>query len=404
MAGKAVGVLIGVAVLAAIAGVAYAKPKKAEEQPEPETGPEVPAQSVAEQQYALAMAPSMTDPEYVQRIAVWLSSSGQRPDLAAKCQEKQYALTSEISLRRALEPGLMSDSYLEQVARDLETMTPTYAALVRKRLAVQQGRLKSGGKVTITLLSGVGTMTIDFDSYVPSPAAPANPPTVVLHEPEPTVTPTPAVYVPPTPVDTVPGPSVPAPAVQVPSTPAPTATAPTPAVVVPPIVAAEAAPEADPNGTIALAQSMLAEEGSSGWKYVSDSVKAWQSQMGLKPDGKFGTGGALVMAKEVGHLPKVRYWSLGGKTLAQQLSSYRESLRNLANKLKAKYPEHAAALLLSAAAENGEGWPSSTKAVTPVIEFGEPEIEAAQDWMNGGGTSSVISDADWRSFAGKVAS
>jgi hypothetical protein len=397
MAGKALGVLLGLAVVAGIAGLAYAKPKQKEE--EPETGPEVPSQSVAEQQYALAMAPSMTDPEYVQRIAVWLSSSGQRPDLAAKCQEKQYALTSEIALRRALEPGVMSDSYLEQAAKDLESMTPTYAALVRKRLAVQQGRMKSGGKVTITLLSGVGTMTIDFDSYVPSPAAPANPPTVVLHEPEP-VTPTPTVYVPPTPVDTVPGPTVPAPAVQVPSTPA----AATPTVVVPPIVAAEAAPEADPNGTIALAQSMLADEGSSGWKYVSDAVKDWQRKVNLKPDGKFGTGGALQMAKEVGHLPKVRYWSLGGKTLAQQLSSYRESLRVLANKLKSKYPEHAAALLLSAAAENGEGWPSSTKAVSPAIEFDEDSINAAEDWLNGGGTSSVISDADWRSFAGKVAS
>jgi hypothetical protein len=60
----------------------------------------------------------------------------------------------------------------------------------------------------------------------------------------------------------------------------------------------------------------------------------------------------------------VRYWSLGGKTLAQQLSSYRLSLYEMAEQKKmAGQEEWAAALIASANRETGQGWPQSPASV-----------------------------------------
>lgn len=386
MAGKAkaLGILVGIAGLALVASVAFAAEKPAADSPEDDDD------GVAEQQYKSAMDPGQTNPDYVQSVAVWLAGSGQRPDLAAKVQEKHYALVSEMALRKALEPGLLSESFLVQTAADLETMTPTYAALVRQRLVVQQGT-RSPGTVTIKLLSGVGTMTIDFDSYVQSSSAPAvqNPPVVVLTAPAAT----PAA--PPAAVPTSTAPTSP------PPSPAPSAATPAPVATVPPLVVAEVEPAADPNGTVALAQAMKAEEESSGWKYVSDALKEWQRRVGRKVDGKFGTGDALRMAQEVGNVPLIRYWPLNGKPLATLLPAYREQLRVLAASLKASAPQHAAGLLLSALNETGQGWPkSSVKAAPPVVPMTEGTIQSAVESLDE--ADSMLSSEEWEALQNRM--
>jgi|WetSurMetagenome_2_1015567.scaffolds.fasta_scaffold04592_4 hypothetical protein len=385
MAGKAkaLGILVGIAGLALVASVAFAAEKPATDSSDDNDG-------VAEQQYKSAMDPGQTDPDYVQSVAVWLAGSGQRPDLAAKVQEKYYALVSEMALRKALEPGLLSESFLVQTAADLETMTPTYAALVRQRLAVQQGT-RSPGTVTIKLLSGVGTMTINFDTYVQTAEAPAvvTPPVVTLNPPAvaPAAVPTAATSVPATEAP--------------PTFPAPSAAPSEPVATVPPLVVAEVEPAADPNGTIALAQAMKAEEESTGWKYVSDALKDWQRRTGRKVDGKFGTGDALRMAQEVGNVPLIRYWSLNGKPLATLLPAYREQLRVLAASLKASAPQHAAALLLSAVNETGQGWPkSSVKAAPPVVPMTEGTIQSAVESLDD--TDAPLSSEEWEALQNRM--
>jgi hypothetical protein len=115
MAGKAkaLGILVGIAGLALVASVAFAAEKPAADSSDDDDD------GVAEQQYKSAMDPGQTDPDYVQSVSVWLAGSGQRPDLAAKVQEKYYALVSEIALRKALEPGLLSESCVVKTAADL---------------------------------------------------------------------------------------------------------------------------------------------------------------------------------------------------------------------------------------------------------------------------------------------
>lgn len=367
---KGAALVLGLAAAAVIGiGIAKASPKQPDS-----------SQDVALQQYHLAMDPGQTDPEYVMSIAQWLASSGQRADLAAKVQEKYYFLKSEMALRAALEPGILSDAFLTQASADLETMTPTYAALVRQRQAVQNGA-RPPSDTTVRFLSGVGTMTINWESYQQQTADTATvptPPVVVLATP--TVTTPPPAVAPPvtTPTVTTPPPVV-----------APPVTAP---AEVPPIVAAEASPVADPNGTIALAQLMLGEEQEKGWKRVSDAVATWQTAIGAKSDGKFGPKSALTMATEVGQLPLIRYWSLGGATLATQLANYRESLRTLAQKLKATAPEHAAALILSAAREEGQGWPKSPAASQVVVFVTEDTIRAAEPYLD---SDQPITRAQW---------
>lgn len=125
---------------------------------------------------------------------------------------------------------------------------------------------------------------------------------------------------------------------------------------------AETAPEADPIGTIRLARNLKAAEETSNWKTaLQPDVQSWQSRAGLTADGKFGPKSALRMGEEVGILPRVRYWSNSGGTKEQQVSRYRSDLNALADRIEAKGPEyrlHAAGLRVSAAQEDGRGFPS----------------------------------------------
>ena len=324
---------------------------------------ESPPLRTAEDVYRAAMAPTMTDAVQVQQWAEWLASSGQRPDYAAEVANKATALRAELILRAAVNPDIVATSaQLRQWSIDLQPI-PAYQAVVNQRIMSQQGRGIVPAVQTVTLISGTGTLVVDYDAYLPSSLA-ANAASPVTVSPVPQAA-TPAPAAKPKPQAATPAPV----AVPQAATPAPTPIIP-PAV--PAVSVAETTPEADPNGTIALARAMLAAEGTSGWRDVSAAVESWQGVVGLsKPDGKFGTGSALRMAQEVGVMPLIRYWSTGGKTLAQQLQAYRVALYDRARALNAAgNPTHAAALVSSAAREKGQGWPKTKTATAPVtFEF-----------------------------------
>ncbi len=79
-----------------------------------------------------------------------------------------------------------------------------------------------------------------------------------------------------------------------------------------PIAVAETSPALDPDGTVALARTLLARETLPSWKDdMQEDVKEWQKGVGIEDDGKFGLGSIGRMAEEVGILPLVRYWPKG---------------------------------------------------------------------------------------------
>ena len=134
--------------------------------------------------------------------------------------------------------------------------------------------------------------------------------------------------------------------------------APTPA----PIQSAEVKPQADPNGTVALARELIEIQSQSGWKTaLQPAIQVWQSRVALTADGKFGPKSALKMADEVGILPLIRYWSATGGTKEKQLSAYRTSLLAKANVLKqsSMTRPHGIALEVSAVHETGQGYSTS---------------------------------------------
>lgn len=142
---------------------------------------------------------------------------------------------------------------------------------------------------------------------------------------------------------------------------------------VPPLAAEETKPHADPAGTVALAQRLLAREQATGWKQVDSSVRQWQGRQGLVQDGKFGPKSALRMGREVGVLPKIRYWPSGSaKKVA--LQKFRDDVHTLAATLEAQgHPEHSRALELSAELEDarahGVASPKPVSRVNRVAQF-----------------------------------
>jgi len=127
-------------------------------------------------------------------------------------------------------------------------------------------------------------------------------------------------------------------------------------IEVPPITIVETTPDADPNGTVRLARSMLDAEDQPGWKRVEPDVAAWQSRVGLTSDGKFGPKSALTMGSEVGVLPLVRFWPKGSQKSAV-LKKYRNDLATLAAIQAEKgRPAHSAALLASAQTEQAQSY------------------------------------------------
>jgi hypothetical protein len=146
----------------------------------------------------------------------------------------------------------------------------------------------------------------------------------------------------------------------------------------------------DPDGTVALARMLLDEQMRPNWKYVSQGVKEWQSRKGMKADGKFGVGSALIMAKDVGVLPWIRYFAtgIGDGSKKAAVNDYRSRLKALALSIaRAGNKAHAAALMASADADEGYGWPAKTPSASPPKPLSDEEIAsqlAAIDRQLGG--------------------
>lgn len=205
----------------------------------------------------------------------------------------------------------------------------------------------------------------DLPEEPPSTVEPAEP------EPEP-VAPPPSLSIPLPGGGTLPLPIAP-PAIPPPPPPSPGKPAPLPAEEL----------KSDPDGTIHLARLMIAAESSPGWKAVSDTVKIWQTKKRLTPDGKFGLGGALVMADEVGILPLIRYFAKGTPTKTSGVDKARAAYMAKADALEREgKKEHADALRMSASYEEGQGWPPNPP---PVPEAARVAQLAALDSMLGGG-------------------
>jgi hypothetical protein len=360
--------------------------------------PNQPQPKNADEAYSLAMNPNVTDPEYVHSLAVWLASYGQRPDWGAAAERRAVDLRAE----RVLAEGLKPTASEAEVRAAMAKLAPThaaYATVLATRIGVESGMappapfdlpLNSGGNLHLDMSvysrtqlspSGgaipVGSGSGGITPSATTPAPPAVPSTIVVSPGVPPFVMTPAgVAVPPIPPTGGDPLSLP------PATP-PTAAAPVPAVA-----SSEAA--ADPDGTVALARMLLDEQTRPNWKYINQGVKDWQARKGLKPDGKFGVGSALVMAKDVGVLPWIRYFGsgIGDGSKKAAVNDYRSRLKAYALSVaRAGNKTHAAALMASADAEDGLGWPAKTPGAAPPKPLTQEEIAtqlAAIDRQLGG--------------------
>lgn len=367
----------------------------------------------ADEAYALAMNPQMRDPEYVHQLALWLGSSGQRPDWAAAAEKRAVDLRAELLLSEGLKMQTSLER-VEELGRQLVQTHPAYSTVLATRIGVQRGA-NPPPPFELPLASG-GSLAIDMAIYKPQPSnvKPTAPSAAVMPSQDVQVV-----------VQTPTGPtqvSVPAPlaaaaaaasaattAVQVKPPIAPVQTTALPAI--PPVQAAQAAqavqavaqavqatqptaqavqvqlpatatplaqqeikPENDPVGTLAMARILLDEQASKNWKKVSEPLKIWQKKVGLTPDGKFGTGAALRMAQEVMVVPYVRYFSLGigDATKKAAVADFKARMTSAARQMASKDLDHAAALLRAADLETGMGWEKTQPAapaqpVTPEV-------------------------------------
>jgi hypothetical protein len=364
--------------------------------------PNQPQPKNAAEAYSLAMNPNVTDPEYVHSLAVWLASYGQRPDWGAAAERRAVDLRAE----RVLAEGLRSQATETDVRAAIAKLAPThaaYATVLATRLGVESGMappapfdlpLNSGGNLHLDLSvysrtqlspSGgaipVGSGSGGSTSATTTPAPPALNPTnstIVVSPGVPPMVVTPVASSPAT----------------IPLPPAMPATATTPIaaspVAVPSVASSEASAAVDPDGTVALARMLLDEQMRPNWKYVSQGVKEWQARKGMKADGKFGVGSALVMAKDVAVLPWIRYFAtgIGDGSKKAAVNDYRSRLKALALSIaRAGNKGHAAALMASADADEGFGWPSKTPSASPPKPLSDEEIAsqlAAIDRQLGG--------------------
>lgn len=124
-----------------------------------------------------------------------------------------------------------------------------------------------------------------------------------------------------------------------------------------------------PADTIAAVTAMLAQEAGPKWRRMPEpTLITWQKNRGRTQDGKFGTGDALVMAKEIGTLPIIRAWPKGSFLEGKWVPEYQAALRNLA----ATAPEPRKSQLLAAAErEKGQGFGTPEKPILSQIHLAE---------------------------------
>ena len=342
--------------------------------------------------YRQAMDPSMRDLTWMRQAVAFLRSKGQT-ELAGNVSSRIASLQANAAAEQA------ARQRAEQARQEWESNAggaPTQAQLDKVWQQFQSGEIDNNKPLlqfAFSMFTVYGTperaravqAQIDrLDGIVSiepgAPPEPAEPPTVVVDEQGGT-----AVEVPP---EVTPGapPGVPAEGPE--DETFPEVVARTPGVgpgipgAEPPgaeLPEREVQPVVDPNGTIALARTLIADEASPSWKSLHHAqVQTWQRKVGLVADGLFGPKSALKMAEEVGVLPRIRYWSKTGGTLQTQLTKFRDNLYTLAANLddNGKH-EHAAALRVSGDKETGQGWPSKPAAIQPE-ERAEEALDIAQ--------------------------
>jgi hypothetical protein len=146
----------------------------------------------------------------------------------------------------------------------------------------------------------------------------------------------------------------------------PVLTLPTLPVVVPPPSAnpAEQATNPPAPDTMQVVTTMLDQEHLPHWRIAAPGLGDWQRARGLSPDGNFGPGTAMVMAKEIGTVPIIRAWPKGSFLGSQDLPNYQAKLRALA----ASVAEPQRSQLLAAAQrEQGQGFGTPEKPIVNTI-------------------------------------
>lgn len=362
MAKKTVYVVGALALVAGAAALLW--PRKASASPllpsekTPREGEPVQPKNAAEA-YGLAMNPKLTNPDDVLALAQYLAREGSHPEWAAAAQKRYYDLKAELLLGEGLKSSTSLDR-VEQIAKTLQSTHPAYAEVLAIRSIVQRGQRTAPAPFNLQLLSGAGSLAIDLAIYAPSSGGSGGAPPVGPTSPGATA---PSV-----------SPTAPIPAGNQPAAPA---SGTTPASGVPPLAGEETKPENDPYGTLKLCHVLLDEQSRPNWKYVSAAVKQWQAKVGLTQDGKFGPGSALRMAQEAAYLPTVRYWPASSPSKASAVNDYRGRLKALALSMPANRNEHAAALLIAADREQGQGWPATAPKASPISEFTPTQLQAA---------------------------
>ncbi|HUX77911.1 MAG TPA: hypothetical protein VMY40_14865 [Anaerolineae bacterium] len=403
--------LIGGGLLAAVAIAG----KKKKPTPTPDQLSDLKDETEVGRVYSQAMSAEMRDLEWMRQAVAFLRSQG-KPELAGNVSARVASLQANANAEAAAraEAQRAKEEWERQAGG-----APTRQQLDNVWAQVQRGEI-DGNKPLLqfawSMFSTYGTPAraavvqakLDAASGVPSappvtaqpaPAVPEPPvvvvdhgtggttvvqptPAPVTHRPLP-VTPPPVAApaqppAPPAPTAPPPGAAPPAP----PPAPAPTPAPTRPSPPVPgedDLADAEVEPEMDPNGTIKMAREMIAAESSPSWRTLLKApIKSWQSRVGLYSDGLAGPKTIQRMAEEVGVLPRVRYWSKTGGTLATQLGKFRDMIYTIAaNMDQRNEPEHAAALRVSAMAEKGQGWPTTPKPI-PVEERAEEALNVAE--------------------------
>ena len=391
MAGFIAPLLIAGAAALGLAAAAGAKKKKAAPGSAADT-------SEVGRVYRQAMDPTMRDLEWMRQAVAFLRSKGQT-DLAGKVSARIASLQANAAAEAAARARAEAARKEWEAARG---GAPTPEQLDRVWSQVQSGEIDNNKpllqfaysmfavygtpararttQAKIDRLDGIVSIQPTQPTPTPEDEEPSEPPAVVVDEDEGTATAVPPEARPEAPPaeegpedevfpeirDRTPGvgPGIPEP--EEPEEPEDAGELP----------GREVQPVVDPNGTIALARTLIGAESRSDWKTAYKSkVIDWQRKVGLKPDGMFGPKSALRMAEKVGVLPRIRYWSRTGGTLSQQLTKFRDDLYTLAANLQQQGKvEHAAALMVSGEKETGQGWPR-----TPAPVSAEERAEEALD-------------------------
>ncbi|UCC72323.1 MAG: hypothetical protein JSV86_18445 [Gemmatimonadota bacterium] len=340
--------------------------------------PTIPADRLIRETYEKAMSPEVTDLAYLARVRDWLRRQG-REDLAGNIASKIASIEAGIAAREAAEARQRA---AERRAWEVEQKQPPLSKAKADELfrtvmspGFEGGIPQAEFALSLIRLYGTPQQVAALTRRIAEMKAAEEPIEVKAPTPEPEVRippgeipterETPEPFEPQPPTAKFP-PAEPAPplAKELPEEPKRPPPAAPPPEVPPPLAEEEVQPPADPNGTIALARTMINRESTSGWKTaLQPQIQSWQSRVGLTPDGKFGPKSLLRMGREVGILPRVRYFPRGSPSKEIAVKRVRRDLFTLAANLdEAGKKEHAAAIRLSAEQEKGQGWPTRPKA------------------------------------------